>query len=272
MTYLSLFSGIGGFDLGFDRAGMSCIGQVEANPYCRKVLEKHWPHVNRHDDVTTFARLISDCDPEDDEGYVNCPIHGIEFGDCPCIRVQQIIDDWGIPDIIIGGDPCQENANARRNGDTKCPSLGGEFIRIVDRIRPRIVVRENPSTVRKDAPWPFWRFRGELERLGYTVLPFRLRSCCVGADFRRDRLFLLAELPIAERAGLERHVSQVMERAGQGRQNADFAGPNRWSAASRICGGTVRVSHRVDRLRGLGNTVTPAVAQWIGETILKITS
>ena len=52
----SLFSGIGGLELGLERAGMEIRWQVENDPYCIKVLEKHWPHVRRHEDITTFAR------------------------------------------------------------------------------------------------------------------------------------------------------------------------------------------------------------------------
>ena len=55
-TYLSLFTGMGGFDLGFDRAGLRCIGQVEKDRHCLRLLSTRWPDVTRHDDVRTFAR------------------------------------------------------------------------------------------------------------------------------------------------------------------------------------------------------------------------
>ena len=51
MKFVSLFAGIGGFDLGLERAGMECVGQVEINPFCQKVLAKHWPNVKRMSDI-----------------------------------------------------------------------------------------------------------------------------------------------------------------------------------------------------------------------------
>ncbi len=151
----------------------------------------------------------------------------------------------------------------------RCTKWGGqespaaEFIRVVAELRPRFVLRENPAVTRADAPWPWWRFRGELERLGYAVLPFRLRACCVGADHERERLFLLASLPDAHCARLERNECEELAGTHQRGYNADFTGSAWRDAAPRICGTPHGISRRMDRLRALGNAVDPRVAYQI---------
>ena len=114
LTYGSLFSGVGGMDLGFDRAGMVCKWQVEIDPYARRVLAKHWPEVRRHDDVRTW--------PKPDTERV---------------------------DIIAGGFPCQDVSIAgKREGITGDRSgLYAEVLRIVGVLRPRIVVMENVAAL-----------------------------------------------------------------------------------------------------------------------------
>ena len=226
-TMGSLFSGIGGFDRGFERAGFRTVWQIEINPYCLKVLAKRFPEAKRYADIR----------------------------DCGTFNLVPV-------DVICGGDPCQRNSNAWRNG-TGAESTASDFIRIVEQLRPRIVLRENPSVVRKDAPWPWWRFRMGLERLGYSVLPFRLRSCCTGADHRRERLYLLAELPDANRARLEGDERKELEGENERRQDTDAGRSTRRSPAPRICRRADGIPSRMDRLKSLGNAIDPNVAEML---------
>jgi DNA (cytosine-5)-methyltransferase 1 len=244
VTFGSLFAGIGGMDLGLERAGMRCAWQVEIDDYARRVLEKHWPDVRRWDDVRTFP-------PAADAGSASCGPEG-----------------WSV-DLIAGGDPCQENSAARTVGSTQSPSLGGEFIRVIDAIRPRLVLRENPARVRRDAPWPWWRMREGLERIGYVVLPFRLRACCVGADHQRDRLFLLAELADANGNGLERRPRETPRWFSA--KPPRHMEVSHWPDIPTDIGSHSRagIPGYVDQLRGLGNAVVPQVAEWIGRRIME---
>jgi DNA (cytosine-5)-methyltransferase 1 len=235
MKAMSLFSGIGGLDRGLERAGIEVAVQVEVDEYRRQVLARHWPAARRFSDVHEITpRLV-----------------GESF------------------DLIFGGDPCQENSNARTSG-LRAPSLGSEFVRVVEEFRPRCVLRENPYPVRADAPWPWHRFRSELERLGYGVVPFRLRACCVGAHHRRDRLFLLAALPDTGGAGLQRHErSELEESNGWQRPDADATGPTGRHPPPRICGAADGISNRKQRLAGLGDAVDIRVGEYIGRMIME---
>lgn len=231
-TIGSLFAGIAGFDVGFNRSGFKTVWQVERDELCRKVLAKRFPDADR-----------SVIDVREAGKHNLCPV-----------------------DVIVGGDPCQRNSNAWRHG-TGEESPASDFLRIVDELRPRVVVRENPSVVRKDAPWPWWRFRSGLEQIGYGVLPIRLRACCVGSDHRRERLFLLAALPDTNGKGLEGHEREELEREIEGRQYAYFTRPDRRHPTPRICGRPHGIRDRMDRLRSLGNSADPFVTEMIARRI-----
>ena len=106
-TIGSLFSGIGGLELGLERAGFGpVIWQAECDPYCLKVLEKHWPGVRRYMD----ARYIENAETAS---------------------------------VVCGGDPCPSRSLAKGNRASKHPDLSGYFLAVVGRLRPQWVVREN---------------------------------------------------------------------------------------------------------------------------------
>ncbi len=135
MRVLDLFSGIGGISLGLERAGFETVGFCEIDPFCRLVLEKHWPDV---------------------------PI----WGDIRELSAESIPD--GI-DVIAGGFPCQPHSVAgKRKGRQDDRHLWPEFARLVRGIRPTWVLAENVPGIRTTAAD---EVIGDLEAEGYTVWP-----------------------------------------------------------------------------------------------------
>ncbi|MEU8631447.1 DNA cytosine methyltransferase [Amycolatopsis sp. NPDC048633] len=159
MTVLGLFSGIGGLELGLERAGMTTVGQVELDPFCRTVLQRHFPEVPRHDDVRTAVPWWhSQARP----------------------RV----------DVVAGGFPCQPVSNAGLMLGERDPRwLWPAMADVVADLRPSWVVWENV---------PGLRTRGlrtvlaDLDRLGYRCRVGTLSACAVGAPHLRRRLFGVA--------------------------------------------------------------------------------
>lgn len=176
MTVGSLFAGIGGFDLGLERAGFEVKWQVEIDPFCRAVLAKHWPAVKRYEDVRECCagRLRRSADD------LRC---------AECGRRDAL--SW--VDYIVGGFPCQDLSSAgKRAGLAGARSgLYREFLRIIDELRPRGVILENVHH-----SWRQWVpvLRRALWDLGYASLPIRLRACDFGADHERARVFVVAHV------------------------------------------------------------------------------
>ncbi len=157
LTFGSLFAGIGGMDLGFERAGLQCKWQVEIDPYCQKVLAKHWPNVTRWDDVKTFP-------PES--------------------------GDWNV-DIICGGFPCQDISFAGRGAglDGERSGLFFEVIRVAEQLQPRMLVLENVAALLNRG---LDRVLGALAEIGFDAEWHCIPAAAVGAPHIRDRVFLLA--------------------------------------------------------------------------------
>jgi DNA (cytosine-5)-methyltransferase 1 len=225
VTFGSLFAGIGGFDLGFERAGLRCVWQVEIDEWCRKVLAKHWPDVPKWDDVRTFTG-----------------------------------DGFERPDIICGGFPCQDVSQAgRRVGiDGGRSGLWSEFSRIVRLLRPRYVVVENtPGLLARG----FDRVLGDLAAGGFDAEWSVLPGCALGASHSRPRVFLVA-YPASGRPGQLWRV----ERQSEGEARRDVPWPQ---SEPGIPGELDGVPGRVDRMTGIGNSVIPQVAEWIGRRLME---
>jgi DNA (cytosine-5)-methyltransferase 1 len=234
LTFGSLFAGIGGLDLGFERAGLRCRWQVEINPFARRVLERHWPAVARHDDVRTF--------PTGNPG------------------------DWRV-DVIGGGFPCQDistaGGGAGLDGDRS--GLWAEYARIVRVLRPRFVVVENSPAITSRG---LGRVLGDLAGSGYDAEWDCLPAAAFGAPHLRQRTFVIA-YPMRERRGDADCGPQVFTQE-EGSNLPQPANGSRWAAepgVSRVADG---VPSGVDRLRGTGNAISPVVAEWIGRRLLGI--
>ena len=240
MRFGSLFTGIGGVDLGLERAGMECAWQVEIDDYCTRVLEKHWPNVRRYRDAR------------------DCGAHNLE----PV-------------DLICGGFPCQPHSVAGKcGGAADDRDLWPEMRRVIAELRPAWVVGENVPGIR-DTILDSVLF--DLEALGYEALPLGLPACAFGAPIPRQRVFIVAVSKLLGREA--RYVQRENPSEGsQDQASAWSGGVLHRSSSGRLRripdAGVCRVGHGVsswvDRLRleRVGNAVVPQVAEFIGQCIL----
>ncbi len=175
MTFGSLFSGIGGLDLGLERAGFRAAWQVEINPFRRKVLEKHWRGVRRHDDVKTF---LADADESGQSGI------GRPW--------QERVAECRV-DLICGGFPCQPVSCAgRRRGDADDRWLWPEMRRVCAVVRPRWVLVENVrGLLSASSGRLFGTVVRDLADLGYLVEWSCISAAALGAPHIRDRVWIL---------------------------------------------------------------------------------
>lgn len=303
LRVLSLFSGIGGLDLGLERAGMEIIAHSEVDPYACKVLAKHWPGVPNLGDITAVV-------------------------------------DWPEADVIAGGFPCQDISLAGKGAGINEGTRSGlwfEYARCVRDVRPRYVIVENVAALLGRG---LDRVLGDLAALGYDAWWDCVPAAAVGAPHRRDRVFLVAtrsdvaafDTDIApmqwaqeQRSEPNRdtartaadcdswgfkertqcdgppHESQLLSpfwRDANGLRiplaDTDGSGSQRWedqrsnggpqlSPVERGCRepashwsaepGVGRVAdgipRRVDRLRCLGNAVVPQVAEYVGRLVVE---
>jgi DNA (cytosine-5)-methyltransferase 1 len=267
MNVLDLFSGIGGFSLGLERAGMRTVAFCEIEPYCRAVLRKHWPGVPIFEDVRTLT-------------------------------AEQV----GPVDVICGGYPCQPFSLAgERLGAADDRHLWPEYRRLVEALRPAWVIGEN---VAGHINMGLDNVLSDLEALGYACRPFVIPACAVDAKHRRDRVWIVAHTEhgrlsvgrgietvigsIGRQAGISSDVASCLQQqAGTFLADAHYAGreqqwwqvamrpelvatePGSWWGTEPDVGRVAYgVPNRVDRLRALGNAVVPQIPEIIGRAIM----
>jgi len=160
MKYGSLFSGIGGFDLAAEWVGWETVFQVEIDEFCNKILEKHWPNVQRFKDIREFD--------------------GTQFR--------------GAIDVVSGGVPCQPASIAgKRKGKEDDRWLWDETIRVVREIKPAFALFENViGLLSLENGKTFEKILTSLENEGYEVESFIIPACSIGAWHKRDRVWILA--------------------------------------------------------------------------------
>ena len=292
MTFGSLFAGIGGLDLGLERAGMECKWQVEIDDYARRVLAKHWPNVRRWDDIKTFP--TDALRPKWEPGPRGRRIRESNPQPSP----------W-IVDLICGGFPCQDISTAGKraglHGDRS--GLFFEAIRVVELLQPRWLLLENVAGLLARG---LDEVLGTLASIGFDAEWHCLQAADFGAPHIRDRVFILAHTQSAGVSRKTRNICKTERRPlGQLPGATEFSGeiPNtnsqhdrprhngdaatfRATAEKGEARGPVpasefwatepdvgRVAHgipsRVDRLRGIGNAVVPQIAEWIGRQIME---
>lgn len=270
LTFGSLFAGIGGFDLGLERAGMVCKWQVEKDEWCQKVLAKHWPDVPRFGDICDVGK------------------HNLK----PV-------------DLICGGFPCQPHSLAgKRQGAADDRDLWPEYCRVIAELRPAWVIGENvPGIIGTILD----NILSDLDSLNYTAQTLCIPAAALDAPHIRERVFILARTLANTKGGRRGFCNPKNEgavnREGDAFRNggavlAHANGNDQYGRAGDVQMGRVRrqeavkengivrrnewepepairrvangIPDRMDRLRGLGNALVPQAAEFLGWMIMQV--
>ena len=285
MKVLDLFSGIGGFSLALDRCGMQTVAFCEADLFCTKILNKHWPDVPVYPDIRK--------------------LNGKEIGTV---------------DLVCGGFPCQPWSGAGKGkGHTDDRDLWPEMLRIVREVKPRWVLAENvQGFVNKEMG--LRRTVSDLEGEDYEVRVFTIPACGVKAPHQRYRVWIVGyskhngsstseergsikETSYNDKEGKDKTsqpkgtsksrdsqdvaASEQQRPSGQGKHERSCnteknsyrqtswlddgckEGEGHWDIEPNVGRVAHGVSKRVDRLKSLGNAVVPQIVEIIGRAILK---
>ena len=286
----SFFAGIGGFDLGFERAGIKVVFQCEIDNFCHRILKRHWPNVPLHEDITTLRSAA-------------------------------------IPsaNIWCAGWPCQDlsSANTEREGlQGKRSGLFYKFTELAAEVQPTWLVMENvPGLLSAEQGTALEAAINTLEEIGYLGGWLSCNAVHAGLPHNRDRVFLIASFKSPRAYQIFTDSSELSGDSSSRKQSRSKTRPRfreitlgnpplvvqrrggfGYTMARSICptlraqtgghqgghsdrpilcgekldmdrvGEINGVSARMDGRRGrlLGNAVVPTIAKWIGMRILEI--
>jgi len=231
LRVIDAFSGIGGFTLAGQRlGGFQTVCFIEKEPYCQKILKKHFPLIPIHDDITTFEPTL------------------------------------GAADVICGGFPCQDISLAGKQAGIHKGTRSGlffELMRIICVVRPKFVVLENVSAILGNG---LDSVLGSLSEAGFDAEWACIPASDLGACHQRERFWLVAYANDAGSQGL-REKLELQQSSGQipftWRHQPRMPEPNWRCFVSQplLRRGNDGLSSRVDRLKALGNAVVPSVAE-----------
>lgn len=238
LKVLDLFSGIGGFSLGLERTGgFETVAFCEIDPFCQKVLKKHWPDTPIYEDVRN-------------------------------------LEHDGSIDVITGGFPCQDISTAGKLAGLKEGTRSGlwsEIARLTSKLRPSYVIVENVSNLligpaEQRGGW-FSRILGDLASIGYDAEWDCIQPGHIGIPSIRDRVWLCA-YPAGQ------HVEKVVVPRGLSlkhrRVGAAHISCTGWAVDQcRMGRGVDGIPDEVDQFKALGNTLYPQIPEIIGHAILE---
>lgn len=233
-TMGSLFAGIGGFDLGFERAGFETKWQVEIDPFCRKVLAKHFPNAERYEDVR-------------------------EVGEHNLSKV----------DVICGGFPCQDisNIGTRSGIEGEQSGLWRDHFRIIRDLLPRFALVENVAAL---TGFGMESILCDFASIGYDAQWEVIPASWVGAPHIRERVWIIA---YSKKEPWVYESFSIMPQIRLLNEYSHWWSAHPWDEANaKVCHMDDGIPSRVAITQSLGNSVVPQIPEMYANRIMQALS
>lgn len=239
LKVLDLFSGIGGFSLGLERTGgFETVAFCEIDPFCQKVLRKHW-RVPIYEDITTFEHS-------------------------------------GAVDLVTGGFPCQDASIANQNPSGITGERTGLFWHIIRTVcmvgRPRLLLENVAELLNRG----LGTVLGALAQIGYDAQWHCIPASALGAPQERDRVWIIADPCEVRKVGLvtSQDIGRFRQRWSGCKEDLQSIADNPFQPREGwpkplVCGVDDKPPHWAHRIGSCGNAVNPRIPEMIGHAIIQ---